>query len=518
VWVLHGIDGSELVGPLQSTNNQGFAVEVANFSRDGTRLIVSLRNSLIRVWNATNGTPITDLLDLGGSGPHLALSPDGNSFVVGSWGSAMGYVCDTRVAPPKRLALQHPAAIPCVDFNPNGQNVATGADDGIARIWEAATGNLITDSIHRDGGISTIQFDPTGKRLLTSSTDGTIRLWDAGNGRALSEALRYEGTLNSVKISPDGNSLLLESDAEVQIWDLQPGGALVEPDWNPAESDDNRIISPDEKLEVRLEGNHNGCPTQARIMDRQTKKPLSDKLNYEANVFSARFSPDSQRLVLGIGLVNGEARGRAEVFDTRTGKRLMELPVNYWAVKCAEFSPDGRLIATGSRSDARVWDAQTGRPITEPLSTDGEVEEVSFSPDGSLLLTVSGRAGQVWNAKTGTKLFDLRHDGIVHHAEFNAAGTCIVTAGEDRAARIWQVNSGRLLHDLRHEAAVIHAAYSPDGKKVATVSRDNVARVWDASTGQQISERLSPPKPDKGHWVYSLRFADGGKRFEVASN
>ncbi|HAB17256.1 MAG TPA: hypothetical protein DCE44_12495 [Verrucomicrobiales bacterium] len=535
VSVLHGLDGSVLAGPLNHTYQSGAQVEVATFSRDGSRLIVGSRNSELRVWNATNGLPITEVLIAGGSGPSLAFSPDGKSFIVGSYGSGLCYVYDTGTSPPKRIALEHSGYVGCVDFSPSAASAVTGGGDGVARIWDVATGKLITDSIRRDRGIRVAQFDPSGKRVITSSWDGTIRLWDSGNGTPLSEELHYEDPLGrwgpvspdgsslflisaGIRVSPDGSSLLLISAGNAQVWDLRPGRALAEPDWN-SNYGDTRHTSPDGRLEVKLYGRYNGMPLQAQIFDHRTQEPLTGKVVFEANILSARFSPDSQRLVLGIGLINQSGKGRAEVFDTKTGQQLMELPVDGWAVLNAEFSRDGRKIATGAKEGyARVWDAQTGAPITAPLLHGHEVKEAKFNRNGTLLLTIGGPTARVWDAKTGTNVLTLPHHGDVHCGEFSPDGTLVVTAGDDRAARIWEVKSGRMLHDLRHEAAVLRAAFSPDGIRLATGSQNNVSRVWDVSTGQQLTEALRPPDPVGRSGVYFLNFVDGGKRLATEAS
>ena len=54
------------------------------------------------------------------------------------------------------------------------------------------------------------------------------------------------------------------------------------------------------------------------------------------------------------------------------------------------FSPDGTLVATGSRDHtARAWDARTGDPLTLPLRTGDEVTTVAFDPTGNSLLMTS---------------------------------------------------------------------------------------------------------------------------------
>ncbi|MFJ8153486.1 WD40 repeat domain-containing protein [Streptomyces sp. NPDC094468] len=64
-------------------------------------------------------------------------------------------------------------------------------------------------------------------------------------------------------------------------------------------------------------------------------------------------------------------------------------PVHTGPVVSAEFSRDGRLLATASRDrTVRLWHPATGLPVGEPL--DGHTDQVwsvAFSPDGGLLAT-----------------------------------------------------------------------------------------------------------------------------------
>src|SRR5207253_1945475 len=85
-------------------------------------------------------------------------------------------------------------------------------------------------------------------------------------------------------------------------------------------------------------------------------------------------------------------------------------------VRTAAFSPDGKLVVTGSHDHtARLWEAATGHPHGPPFEHPQEVDCLAFSPDGKLLATGC-------------------HDGI---------------------ARLWDTRTDRpLLHRLEHGAAL----------------------------------------------------------------
>jgi len=62
-------------------------------------------------------------------------------------------------------------------FSPAGTRVLTASVDGTARLWEAATGELIVPPLTHGGNVTAACFSPDGAMILTASRDGTVRLW-----------------------------------------------------------------------------------------------------------------------------------------------------------------------------------------------------------------------------------------------------------------------------------------------------------------------------------------------------
>ncbi|WP_399067977.1 WD40 repeat domain-containing protein, partial [Streptomyces winkii] len=65
----------------------------------------------------------------------------------------------------------------------DGDSLATGSDDGTARLWGVESGKVrATFKGHKDG-VSSVAFSPDGDSLATGSDDGTARLWGVESGK-----------------------------------------------------------------------------------------------------------------------------------------------------------------------------------------------------------------------------------------------------------------------------------------------------------------------------------------------
>jgi WD40 repeat protein len=67
----------------------------------------------------------------------------------------------------------HLGPVDSAAFSPDGQRVVTASGDKTARVWNAATGQLIAKMEGHSGSVSSAVFLPGGQRILTASADGT---------------------------------------------------------------------------------------------------------------------------------------------------------------------------------------------------------------------------------------------------------------------------------------------------------------------------------------------------------
>lgn len=318
----------------------------------------------------------------------------------------------------------------------------------------------------------------------------------------------------SAEFSPDRGRVAMAFGTSAQVWDIKTGtaisGILAHPDpvW-AAE------FSPDGGRVITVSGR------EARIWDVRTSQEVVAPLVHSAEISSARFSPDGLRVLTitrdretteddftvtelgaawvfeGIRVTNSPA---AAMPVTRRGQGRLsivgETPArpfkNEDRVESAQFSPDGRRLATVSASAVRVWDAASSDRLSEIPRQDDPFALVQFSPDGSRLATVAGRVAQIWDPVSGALVAGpLVHASEVRFVQFSPDARSLVSASADGRAQVWDLATGSLgVGFAGHEGEVISAQYSADGQRVLTVSLDKTARVWESSSGRLLVEPI----------------------------
>lgn len=433
---------------------------------EAQRLLANCRESEFRHWEWGRlwHLCLQSIETIPADGPieSVAYGPDGRRVVLGSWDGNARVVDVTSGAAP--VMCRHGGFIHAVDYAHNGSMIATGANDRLVRVWDAATGKpLQTFEGHHDAVLS-VAFSPDDRWLLSSSYDGTARLWDVASGAPLAVLQGHSWWVWQAAFSADGARIVTAG---------QDGRAVV---WAVAQRGGNLVC---EKLTEFL--GHNG-PVQ-----------------------TACFSPDGREIASGgedgriliwkpdeIQPVDLAARIAGLSEDAPPHRALAGHDA---AANSVVYSADGRLIASaGNDNVVKIWDAPSGKLIKTLRGHGGRVRSCDFSPDGQFILSGSHDAqAKVWSLEGYREIRVLKgkllegHSDIVLSARFSPDGREIVTSSRDRTARTWNAATGEPLKvlDEGHEFLATSAVFFKDGRRVLTAAGDNTVRMWNVAAGTQ---------------------------------
>lgn len=152
---------------------------VVAFSPDGDRLAVSGGlddDPVVSVVNARTADPLFEVMPPGARTLHLTFSPDG-SLAVTNAKSVHLLPADSAVS---QFTLVHPKQANAVAFTPDGRRLLSTCHDGQLRIWDPATGQLLTGYDWGIGQTTAVAVSPDGLTAAAAGQKGQIAVFDLG--------------------------------------------------------------------------------------------------------------------------------------------------------------------------------------------------------------------------------------------------------------------------------------------------------------------------------------------------
>jgi len=169
-------------------------------SADGR--LVAVATTSVTVWEVATGRKRFELA--GPAEPHgVTFSADGRWLAVVDPVEVVLFDLRTGTAARRFRVGGGGSGFTCVGFAPDGSCVATGSDDGVVTLWDAATGEALVAFDRHEGPVTGLRFSADGTRLVSASEDGTALVWDATARPAPAAAVTGADEAFGLLASPD---------------------------------------------------------------------------------------------------------------------------------------------------------------------------------------------------------------------------------------------------------------------------------------------------------------------------
>jgi WD40 repeat protein len=111
-----------------------------------------------------------------------------------------------------------------VALSHDGRILASGSWNGMARVWDARTGALISRVRAHVGEVRGAALSADGTRLATAGFDKIVRLWRSSDCKELATLAGHASPVYGLAMSPDGSLIASGSfDGTVRLWDAASG-------------------------------------------------------------------------------------------------------------------------------------------------------------------------------------------------------------------------------------------------------------------------------------------------------
>jgi WD40 repeat protein len=207
-----------------------------------------------------------------------------------------------------------------------------------------------------------------------------------------------------------------------------------------------------------------------KVIEPETRRVVSTLGAVDENVESAAFSPD------GSVVATGSRDGTVRLFETATGINFFSSdPLGCSVLRIAFDGTGSRLAAGSTDGSVRLWNINSHTllkvlPQKEPNS-------------GSSVLVERTRnlpfdTGWGWN--------DLHNSHGVTAIAFSRSDRFLAVGFTDGHMEIWDLNADKFRFSVKgHSEMVLSISFNPDDWSFASAGHDGAVRIWNLRTGEE---------------------------------
>ena len=417
------------------------------------------------------------------------------------------------------LPIGHLGHIENAVFSPDGKFIVTSNDDGMAKVYDVATGKELRTLNGQCDYLIDAFYSPDGKYIITIGEDSAAILFDAYTGNI---KLKFDDVYNDIdeyKFIMNGKYIVFTTQDNTYVYETFTGkrihksqqaifcedGSYVEINTSKNKYYVSNLFSRKKKFVL------NGCfDLQNQSCFSKDGKlffaNINDSLFVVYDVLNERklysFSTDNSRISFATFSPANKyllVASRDSVISIYNQKGMLEYKSKAKGVlEKAFFRPDEKSVSlfyenygsfreTAALPPIQLIDIQQKQVISE-IPHDEYMVSIDMNASGTKYITTSFDDNIIWDVVSGKQLTLLKPNSLyINNVNISPDNNNLVIACPH--AKIWDIKKGKPIVELKDEKSrIFNAVYSKKGDKIFTYCSDSASRIWDASDGKLLKK------------------------------
>jgi WD40 repeat protein/tRNA A-37 threonylcarbamoyl transferase component Bud32 len=376
-------------------------IRAAAFSGDGRLLATGSSDQSINILDLASGNKLLTFRGHENSVCPVVFSPDGKRLASGSVDQTVK-VWDIRPPEPQLIGTAEGAGIASLwsYFSPDGSLMAAHSGTNTMRVWETATQRerLVID-VPRNRS-APLGFTPDNKSLLVfRAYPWQVEIHSIA-GRNMDRAIPLEDPSSlgnyvpGLAAAPAQRLLAVSSVDAIHLWDLFTGRKLLK--VQTSNTVGMLVFSPDQSTLIGSTRDDSAGAEAPRTLHFWEARSLrlinSIPVRFGGSPNEVAFSVDGKLMA-----TSGSYRKTVDLWDVATGQHITALTGHRQGTYAVSFSPDGRILASGSSDGTvKLWNIALRQEVATLLFNEDELPDVDirvsavrFSQDGNTLVAIS---------------------------------------------------------------------------------------------------------------------------------